>query len=166
MTNMNALRPLAAGAITLALLGVGTQALGQDYTVQYPAGWACTSFDVKIEGWFGKSKFIVFKDKNGFVRSWQVGPSDEVRFTNLATGKAITTGSKGAAWHTTTYTPDGTSKVDATGHTAVVWWPTDHPPGPSIMIYTGRVSITVDALGAFTLQSTSGRAFDLCAELS
>jgi hypothetical protein len=64
------------------------------------------------------------------------------------------------------FNADGSRTVTLTGHNLLILFPTDVPPGPSTTLYVGRVVFTVDAGGVFTLESTSGRATDICAALS
>jgi hypothetical protein len=159
---------VTSAVIAAGLAGAGSPALAQDpdYMVVYDPGWACQAFALKIEGWFGNHHDKTFREKNGYVRSIQVGTGDSARFTNLATGKTLTTDSSGVAWRTTTYLPDGSAKFENAGHSVLVLWPTDITPGPSTTLYTGRVTITANSAGQYKLESVSGRAVDVCAALS
>jgi hypothetical protein len=132
----------------------------------FPAGQACNNFDLKVDG------FVVpepkeFKDKNGnVVRTLVAGKGSALTFTNLGTGATLSLKSNGSVTHTT-FNPDGTQTVVATGHNVIILFPTDVPAGPSTTLYVGRVVYTVDpSTGVFTLQKTSGKTIDICAALS
>lgn len=172
MTSLNAFKPLAAGMMA-ALLTVGAPALAADgppdITLQFnglPGGLplAC-AFPLQVDGWSGHGHYKEFKDKNDYVRSLFAGTGFEILYTNLDTGKTFSTKSNGAASHTTTYTPDGSSRSVLTGHNVVFMFATDIPAGPSTTLYVGRVVYSADANGVSTIESTSGRAFDICAAL-
>jgi hypothetical protein len=61
---------------------------------------------------------------------------------------------------------DGTATVTTTGHSILILFPTDEPPGPSTQLIVGRVVFTVDENDVFTLESTSGDITDICATLA
>jgi hypothetical protein len=67
---------------------------------------------------------------------------------------SITRPGPGDLWTVTTF-----------GHTVIILWPTDSPPGPSTILYAGRVVYTVDGAGNFNLISRSGATMDICAAL-
>ena len=49
----------------------------------------------------------------------------------------------------------------------VILFPTDIPAGPSTTLYDGgRVLLSIDAIGNFTLKEESGKKIDICAILS
>jgi len=136
-----------------------------DSVLDYPGGLAC-SFALSIEIWDGKQHNNVFKDKNGFVRSITAGTGSALRFTNPANGKTLFTKSDGAVNHITTYTLDGSFTETNTGHTVLILFPTDTPPGPSTTLYVGKVVFTSDADFNFNLISESENKTDICAALS
>jgi hypothetical protein len=108
----------------------------------------------------------VFTDKNGnFVRALSAGTGSALTFTNLSTGNNLSSTSNGAVSQTTV-NQDGLATVVLTGHNVLFLFPTDVPAGPSTTLYVGRVVFTVDTLGTFTLQETSGISTDICAALS
>jgi hypothetical protein len=61
---------------------------------------------------------------------------------------------------------DGTTRAVATGVNLLILFPTDNPPGPSATLYQGRVDVTIDSMGDWTVDKASGRATDVCALLS
>src|SRR6516164_4087073 len=76
-----------------------------DFTFVFPAGTAC-SFNLQIDGSGGNSHVKVFTDKNGnVIRSIGAGTGSALLFTNLDTGKTVSTKSNGAVSHTT-FNPD------------------------------------------------------------
>ena len=105
-------------------------------------------------------------DKNGFVRTLSAGKGAALRFTNMDSGATLSLKPNGSVTHTTTYKPDNSSTVKVTGHTVLIFFPTDFPPGPSTTLYVGRVIYRVDAAGVWTLQEESGKKTDICAALS
>lgn len=136
-----------------------------DFVLTLPSGEACNGFDLQIEGFDGNNHTKQFKDKNGFVRMLTAGTGAALLYTNLATGKTFSSKSNGAVSHTTD-NPDGSQTLELTGHNLVILFPTDFPPGPSTTLYTGRVVISVDTSGNFTVQKESGNKTDICAALS
>ena len=163
------LAPWAAALAIAAALAVGTpvpvSAAEPDFSIELPAGVAC-AFALGVEGTGDKRIMREFTDRNGnVVRTLAAGKGFTLTFTNLSTGKSLTLPSSGSVQRTTVNN-DGTSTVVSTGHNVLILFPTDIPAGPSTTLYVGRVVYTVDASGVFTLQSTSGRATDLCALLA
>ncbi len=150
-----------------ALLSYGSPANAAsppDFTVDLPAGMACT-FDLKIEGWGGNRHFKEFTGENDqVVRSLEAGTGSALRFTNVETGKTFSTKSNGAVSHIT-YNPDGSETDKLTGHNVLILFPSDFPPGPSTTLIAGRLVFTVDTEGVFTVQDVSGKTTDICAAL-
>jgi hypothetical protein len=168
MSNRN---PLIARSIlacvTAAVVGHGIAANAADpeFTLVLPAGIAC-EFELQLDVSGGKLHFREFKDPHGgLVRTLFAGKGFAFRFTNTATGTTLETRSNGIAAHAT-YNADGSFTQTDTGHTLIVFFPTDSPPGPSTTLITGRLVFTVDALGVGTLISLSGKETDVCAALS
>jgi hypothetical protein len=153
----------------VVVLGSGSLAIAADdppdFVITLPSGLACDGFDLQIEGWLGKRHDQEFKDKDGFVRILSAGTGSALRYTNLATGETFSSKSNGAVEHTT-YNPDGSQTKDLTGHNLVILFPTDFPPGPSTTLYTGRVVISIDTSGNFTVQEESGEQINICAAVS
>ena len=160
----------AALAVALALAvgaPVPASAAEPDFSIDLPAGVAC-AFDLGVEGTGDKRIMREFTDRNGnVVRTLVAGKGFTLISTNLSPGssKSLTLPSSGSVQRTTVNS-DGTSTVVSTGHNVLILFPTDIPAGPSTTLYVGRIVHTVDASGVFTLQSTSGRATDLCALLA
>ena len=158
-----------AGA-TLVALGsaVPSTAVAADYTLHFPAGVACESFDLRVEGDTNLKRPAVkeFYDKNGnLVRILSPGKGAAVTFTNVATTATLELAGNGAV-QLTIPNADGSQTWAVMGHNVIIWFPTDVPAGPSTMLYVGRVVFTVDASGNWTLNSTSGNSMDICAALS
>jgi hypothetical protein len=109
-----------------------------------------------------------FKDKDGnTVRMITAGKGGALLFKNLETGATFSLKANGSVTHTT-FNADGSSINAVMGHTVLVFFPTDMPPGPSTTLYEGRAVYTIDTKGVWTLQEndSSGRTTDICAELS
>jgi hypothetical protein len=164
------LAPWAAALAVALALAVGTpvpvSAAEPDFSIDLPAGVACTVFGLRVEGTGDKRIMREFTDRNGNpVRTLAAGKGFTLTFTNLSTGKSLTLPSSGSVQRTT-INSDGTSTVVSTGHNVLILFETDIPAGPSTTLYVGQLVYTVDASGVFTLQSTSGRTTDLCALLA
>jgi hypothetical protein len=147
-----------------AALGYGSPAIALDATYEFPKGIACADFGLRAE-LRGVQEVKEFKEKNGFVRSLTAGQGAAILFTNLVTGKTLSLKPNGSVNYTITYKPDGSYITQVTGHTVLVFFPTDFPPGPSTTLYVGRVVFRSDALNNFTLLQQSGKKTDICAAL-
>lgn len=162
--------PRIAGAAvaTAALLGLAGPAAASDpFVLDLPAGLACADFGLRIEG-FGDAKrvFKEITDKDGnVVRTLSAGTGDTLKYTNLASGTTYQSKSNGAVNHTVV-NADGSTTSVLTGHNLVILFPSDVPPGPSTTLHTGRVVMTVDRVGNFTILRATGRTLDICATLS
>jgi hypothetical protein len=156
-----------SAALTAGLaLGTATPAFAApSKTFDLPAGTAC-SFPLTVTQSGGDHRVDkTFTDKNGnVVRQLSAGKGFKLTFRNGTTGRTVTLPANGSVTHTTV-NPDDTTTVTLTGHNVLILFPTDVPAGPTTTLYVGRVVFTVDANGVFTLQSTSGRKTDLCAQL-
>lgn len=156
-----------AAATSAACLGLAGPASASDppaFTVDYPAGYAC-AFDLHVDG-FGETKDLrTLPSRRGDVRTLFAGKGFDLVFTNMSTGATYALKGNGSVNQTTTFT-DGTQKLELAGHNVVILFPTDNPPGPSTVQYTGRVVITVDANGVWTLTQVSGGTVDICSALS
>jgi len=160
---------LIAGA-TLVALGsaVPSTAVAADYTLHFPAGVACESFDLRVEGDTNLKRPAVkeFYDKNGnLIRILSPGKGDAVTFTNLTTLATLELAANGAVSQMIP-NADGSQTWAIMGHIVLIFFPTDVPAGPSTTLYVGRVVFTIDASGIWTLKSTSGNSMDICAALS
>ena len=60
---------------------------------------------------------------------------------------------------------EGTTRLVATGVNLLILFPSDTPPGPSANLHHGRVDVTIDSNGDWTVDQASGRATDVCALL-
>jgi hypothetical protein len=153
---------------TAAALGfcLPASAADPDFSFVLPAGSACANFDLQIDGWGGKRHFHEFTDANGnVVRTLDTGTGFALRFTNLANGNLLSTRSNGSVTQRY-YNADGSYTEVDNGHTVLILFPTDDPPGPSTTLIVGRLVFTVDLLGTFGVQSVSGNETDICAALS
>jgi hypothetical protein len=158
----------AIGTSMLALaLGSANQVNAADATFELPAGQACLDFDLIIN--INVSDHQVFKewtDEFGNpVRMLTAGKGNDLEFVNGSTFATLSLKGKGSVSHTT-FNPDGSSTVSATGHNVLILFPTDMPPGPTTTQHVGRVVYTVDANEVWTIQKVSGRTTDICAALS
>jgi hypothetical protein len=180
VTKSRKARHLASGVAALAVasaMAVATAAaasatppvstpVGDLLFERLPAGLACASFDLRVDGTGSKQKMKEFTDEAGNpVKVITAGKGYDLTFTNLASLESISFPSNGSVQRTT-FNDDGTQTVQATGHNVVILFPSDVPAGPSTTLYTGRLVYTVDAAGVFTVQSTSGRTTDICALLA
>ncbi len=159
---------LLATALTLGLTNTATAAKPQPVDAgefNFPAGLAC-DFPLRVSATSGQNLTNQVVDKSGnVVRVLQVGTGISYTYTNLSTGKSITTRAAGSAIQTVV--EDGVATLTATGHNAVILFPTDVPEGPSTTVYQGKIVYTIDlASGVFTLLKTSGTSVDMCAALA
>jgi hypothetical protein len=172
---MRILRTAIAAAILAALILTAAQAKAANgppepvptpEPLTFPAGLACPDFDLQVSSSGGNVHTKDFFDRNGArVRTITAGKGFLLTYTNLATGASVTIRTDGSV-SKTTYHPDGTQTVSATGHNGLILFPTDIPAGPTTTQYIGRIVYTIDATGIFTLVSTSGSQRDICAELA
>lgn len=169
MTIASPVRQAASAAVaTVAVLALAGPAAASDpFVLDLPAGLACADFDLRIEG-FGDAKRVYkeFTDRDGnVVRTLSAGTGDTLQYTNLATGTTYQSKSNGAVNHTVV-NADGSTTSELTGHNLVILFPSDVPSGPSTTLYTGRVVLTIDTAGTFTIGKKAGGALDICAALS
>jgi hypothetical protein len=157
---------VAAVALTTALAVSADAAVAAEHDVVFPAGLAC-DFELAVDLAGGDQRVErTFVDANGNpVRMLSAGVGFQLTFTNLSSDATTALPANGAVMNTV-FNADGSQTVTLTGHNVLFLFPTDVPAGPSTTLYVGRVVFTVDAEGVFTLQSTSGRATDICAALS
>jgi len=155
----------AAAALLTAVLSAAALPAQAAPPETFPAGLAC-SFELEMGVTPGEH--IVtreFTDADGnVVRMLQAGKGDALTFTNLETGAEASSRSNGFAIHTT-FNADGSVTITMTGHTLLIMFPSDVPAGPTTTLYTGRVTFDIGTDGVFTLQQSSGRTRDICAEL-
>jgi hypothetical protein len=131
------------------------------------AGQAC-AFPLSLSGSDGKVRVKAFTDKKTgkVARILQVATGVTLTYTNLSTGKSVNIKTSGSVWHIVN-NPDGTQTWTMTGHNGLILFPTDIPAGPTTTQYNGTVVFKFNPENGFTvLISTSGKARDICAELS
>lgn len=132
------------------------------------AGQAC-AFPLSLSGSDGRVRVKEFTDKKTgkVARILQVATGVTLTYTNLTPGgKSVSIKTSGSVWHIVN-NPDGTQTWTMTGHNGLVLFPTDIPAGPTTTQYDGRVVFKFNPVDGFTiLISTSGKARDICAELS
>lgn len=166
---------LFAPAAMLAAFGLAaaTQPASAADTLVLPAGLGC-AFNLGISAADGNLHTKVFTDKNGnVVRTITAGKGTDLTFTNYGpdpnkpeAGKSVTIKTAGSV-SKAVENGDGSQTVTATGHNAVIVFPTDIPAGPTTTLYIGKlVYYFVPATGFFRLISAAGPQRDICAELA
>jgi uncharacterized membrane protein len=156
----------AAVASTAALAMSAEAAVAAPFHLELDAGTACT-FGLAVDGAGGDRRVErTFVDADGnTVRMLSAGRGYQLTLTNLSNDASLALPANGAVMRTV-FNADGSQTVTSTGHNVLILFPSDVPAGPSTTLYVGRVVYTVDADGVFTLQSTRGKATDICAALS
>jgi hypothetical protein len=146
-------------AITLAAasLTVSASAAWADFTVQFPAGQAC-SFALDVSGTGGNG--ATRHETNGVTISAGTGSA----LTFSGNGKTVSFTSNGAA-SVVRKNLDKSFTEQLTGHNVVILFPTDNPAGPSTTLIVGRVVIDVSPTNDFNVVSISGTQTDICALL-
>ncbi|MCU1568723.1 MAG: hypothetical protein JWQ56_3660 [Pseudarthrobacter sp.] len=138
-----------------------------------PAGQGC-AFNLGLSQSGGNLHTKTFYDAKGDpVRVITAGKGYVNTYTNYGddpdnpvAGRSVSIRTDGSVAQTVT-NPDGTLTVTATGHNGLILFPSDVPAGPTTTQYIGKIVYNIDpTTGVFTLISTSGRAIDVCAELS
>ena len=160
-----------ATVMAIAALGSGPSATAAgpvslpDLVLDLPAGQAC-SFPLTVESRDSTLVIKEFLDRNGhLVRLIQAGRGAKLTFTNADTNAQFVADTPGSVTRVA-FSPDGTQTWVTTGHNVLILFPTDVPPGPSTTLTVGQVVFTVDVLGVFTVQKTTGNNTDICAALS
>ncbi len=170
MTQPNsALRRLATTCLATASLAIGTAAMAADppdFSIEFPAGVACSNFALKLDIWEGKGRVRELRDKHGNLRSLFAGTGAAFLMTNTSTGKSTSTKVNGASAMTTTYTLDGSQKIDIHGHVLIIWFPSDIPAGPFTSYHIGHLVYNLSPVGVGTLVAMNGNSTDICAALS
>lgn len=141
----------------LAAIGFATPCLADDY----PAGVAC-DFALRVEPAPGHgADFKPFFDRDGnLVKILITGTSPTLAVSNVDNGNATTFASKGQMIKITP-NADGTTSYAVQGHTLIIYWGADEL-GPGAVYYIGRVTLVVDAGGAFTSIRARGVEIDVC----
>ena len=169
-------RGLALSALVAGSFAAPAQQALADDPIFVPAGLGCADFSIQLSSTGGNLHEKEFYDAEGnVVRTITAGKGFLLTYTNMGpdpdpedavAGESITFRTDGSVTEIVT-NPDGTLTYTATGHNALIMFPTDVPAGPTTTQYVGRIVFNVDpATGVFTLVSTSGRAVDVCAELA
>ncbi|MEV8000562.1 hypothetical protein [Pseudarthrobacter oxydans] len=153
-------RTLAPAALAAAALVAPAQsATAEDISFILPAGTGC-EFRLGVSWTGGNLQTKEFVDEEGnTVRLLVAGKGTVITYTNygMKPGRnpealdAVTIRTDGSVTETVT-NPDGTLTVTGTGHNGLIMFPTDEPAGPTTT--------------HFILESTSGQAIDICAELA
>ena len=155
--------PLRAGSSLVCCTYAGGTAtgLGRRAPQQYPG---CKGFNITFTATGGNQAERLFRDRGGVIYTITGGHGTVLTVRNATTGKSVTFPTNGSVTKITSY-PDGTADVQLTGKNLFILFPTDNP-GPSTILYTGRVTFSNDANGVSTVKSTSGTQRDICAELA
>ena len=111
------------------------------------------------------------KDKNGNDIVLLAGQSGAVTYTNHDNPeKSITFKARGTRFKTTTR-PDGTARLEFSGHIGIILFPTDVPAGPSTTQISGHVVVENAAADSndvvvSTVVQQVGQQIDVCAAIS
>jgi hypothetical protein len=163
---------LKASALAISLiLGSGPAAIAAgpvsvpDFEQSFPAGFAC-EFPLIVQSRDSTLVIKEFKDANGnLVRLLQAGRGAKLTFINALTNAEFVADTPGSVTRVT-FNPDGIQTFVTTGHTVLIMFPTDVPPGPSTTLTVGQVIFTADAAATFTLLKRVGITTDICAALT
>lgn len=156
----------ALAAVIMAGSAAAPAASVEEFDLVLPAGVACADFDLGLNFEEGHTQVREFEDEDGnVVRVMTTGTGAAITLTNITSGESVALRSNGAV-AIDDFHQDGTATTRLMGHNLLVLFPQDTPPGPSTTLHVGRVVFTVDEAGAFHVQSTAGRAIDICAALS
>ena len=130
MSTSTAIRSALALGLGLALATAASPAQAADFTVTFPAGVACPLFDLTVSGTGGNAEVRVIQDHAGRpVRVISAGTGSALVFTNESTQETLSLSSNGAVTRTT-LGANGVDTVSVLGHTVIILFPTDQPPGP------------------------------------
>jgi hypothetical protein len=136
------------------------------FTVELiPAGLGC-AFPLRLDSSAGEVRTITFKTENGQPgRIISVKTGVVLTYTNLDTGESVSIKTSGSV---TSAVRDGVTETrTATGHNGLILFPEDVPAGPTTTQYNGRIVYTFNTETGFVeVIETSGKATDICAELS
>jgi hypothetical protein len=138
------------------------------FTVDLDAGVAC-SFPLRLESSAGKVRTINFKTENGEPgRIISVKTGVVLTYTNLEPGGGSVSIKTSGSVTSAVPLGDGVTETrTATGHNGLILFPDDVPAGPTTTQYNGRIVYTFNTVTGFTeVIETSGKATDICAELS
>ncbi len=169
MRSMTRRLGIAAAAVALVSAPMATSARADDppesIAFELPPDGGCAGFGLRVEGSGSNLHTTELVSPSGRARTITTGRGYALTFTNLESGASVTTRANGSAQQTLS-NAEGSQTLTATGHTALILFPTDTPAGPSTRVYTGRVVITVDSASNFIVISSTGPSVDICAALS
>lgn len=132
--------------------------------VQYPG---CKDFNITFSASGGNQATRVVTLRDGVVYSVTGGHGTTLTFTNASSGKSVTFPTNGSVTRAAVSTTKGTTTYQLSGFNVLILFPTD-PGGPSTILYTGRVTFTVETVSGDLVEpvtSSAGRQRDICAEL-
>jgi hypothetical protein len=131
-----------------------------------PAGVACV-FPVSlnpVQPYPGDQLTFFDRDGNVVRQAITVGPSTW-KITNLDTNASYTFAVAAARANVTPH-DDGSVTVELSGGIAGFNAPTDTPPGPFAMTFSGRLVLNIAADGTGTIIKQAGTSTDLCAAVA
>lgn len=153
--------PLAASSALLLAASPAGAAASDVTEFVLPASESCTDFDLTIT--YNEGNIRVINFDNGNI--YQVGTGRFITWSNEKNGKSYTVNTSGSV-NRYVLNPDGkTYTLTLTGHNGFVYFSTDET-GPGAYQYTGRVVLQIDSKNNVTsVDSTAGKAVDICARL-
>jgi hypothetical protein len=162
-------RRLMAAALGTALLAMTSAARATDppdLVIDFPAGVACSGFDLRLELWNGSGKTKELKEKDGYTRLLSSGLGATFLLTNLSNGKSLLDKAKGGSLLLETSLADGSTRYTLRGHALLIWLPTDLPAGPFTILNSGNLSFNASPEGVGSDLSVKGNTTDVCAALT
>ena len=152
----------AAALFAALTLAAPQSAFAADEPIVYPG---CEDFGITFTATGGNQAERLFRTKDGVEFTLIGGHGTVLTVTNAEDPtKSVTFPTNGSVTQITSY-PDGTADFQLTGKNLFILYPGDIP-GPSTILYTGRVTFSNDASGVSTVTSTSGTQRDICTELA
>jgi hypothetical protein len=144
-------------------------ASAQEHALELDPGVAC-AFGLGLDGGAFPPERKTFTDKNGNTVTVFAGKSGAVTYTNLATEESVSFDAGGTHLRVTSR-PDGTQRLEFSGHVGIILFPTDNPSGPSTTQISERLVIENSApdrngLVVSTVLKQVGKQTDVCAALS
>lgn len=162
------LRRLAVigASTTMTAVALAAPASADTQTITFDGPTAVCKFPVVVTfTGQGSQMSKSFYDKAGNLRTISAGTGYALTFTNGAdTNHTFSTAPNGAVNRSWTYA-DGSSIGVMTGHNAVFMYASD-VGGMKARLYTGKVVISIDPRGTWTIVTNSGREIDVCAALT
>lgn len=128
-----------------------------------PAGKVCV-FPVELQALDFQVYDLVFPtDPNGDTRIIATGHVVEM-ITNLATGASVTVNVSGPVF--ITVHPDGSVSFILAGRSSIDLFPTDIPPGPEVILNSGRLFLELTTSSQFVVSDQMGHLENVCTLLS